>query len=571
MKKFVIMMCSIFLFCCFGNRRESISEGYSVPNSDRTNTKEKVNSVEKGKEKKSGLAKSKKNADSIVKINYEIDKKLPLGPDVLINYSFPKNEFSFITNENDDVSKNHQEKFYEVIKYYSGLEAIHPDVEPSRDIIFGNVKYLKLNNEDFSEIHDLFQSNSLISFTYRLENIGPYEAYLKIKENDYGECGHELKNLLMNECCYDFENCKEKGFLILYKRRTQDAIVLNPFYIQSEDEGTSFRLFYFSKNNTIHIYEAYSDVDDYDEDKINNQIDLIHRIEIGDNGDINVYNIDYKKRSDEELTYEDQNEISENKKKQKRLFLNYRDSILKITKPIIEKYPFGAKQLIEHQFPNEDFEIILSKSKNKTNFSSTFLNIWNYYFDINKPTNNTCFLPPIKEYKKIQLQGINEWSNGLHSINTNLKDPFANPKFNFRLPNIANYEVYYLSNLDNESNCDLSEKFTFTSLFNNCDVNGILLLYDSKTQVANIANVYSISSNPTNVSYRFFYIHNDKIHIFEGYGNHNYQNIESSQYSMDEDENHFSSKGKYKINHTDTFQIFENGEIKISQSTNNKF
>ncbi len=569
-KVITIFSCLLFISCF--NKHKVIKENVVSPKKTDTIKKVQIDTVKQGKNTSHlQLASFEKFKDSLNKIEYPIEVKLPFGSKDLINYSFPERGFSIYTDKSiDPKMRMHQEKFLRVINHFTKLETPHPDAEIQNELLlyFEDINYIELGNDNFSEENIFFNSKSINSVNYRFQNINDYEVYFKIIEdgNSYQQCDFVISNLNLNDCCYSFDACRYYGFLIFYDPINKNALIANLFYINSEDSySTSFRFSIIKENGEIKVFEAFSNLDSYQKNKINTSIIQTNEILINNN-QINLETFhDYDSSyGEDEATPERKEEIAKLRKSALLQFIKYNDSLLVNFKPIISKYPFGAIGLIEKSFPKKEITQNPEDSKSKEYLQLS--TIWNYYFELTKPIERLPYLPSSSTYKKVELSGINNWNMIFSKVNDTFLDPFIkNIHFSFKLPNIKNYEVYYLASDDYQSNCDYYDTPNSISLFKNCGVDGYLFLHDKDTETTHVINAYSINSTSTNASFRFFHIDElGTIHIYEGFANHDFHYSLEPHYGEERSEIYFNPTGKYKLKEVNTIKVLDNGNVSVN-------
>ncbi len=265
--------------------------------------------------------------DSLQSIIHPIDSLLPFGPKPLKNLIENKtNYLGFYVKSGDSLTENKKQSrkaIYDTWMYYLKL---HPyvDADLSDDYevkLLPPIKdYKVLDNSILSTLvqdgYEKEHSPINESFVARLSNITNYEVYYTTTGSDYPiGCGAFSKK--EEDCCFFREgyDCNSTGYLILYNRKKEDALVI-PAFILNNTQSYGFQLqFFYVKNNTIYIYQGYSmydrfvnengEVDRYLQHKEGRStsakgyksvgIAKAYEIEILKNGEVNVKKINHEK------------------------------------------------------------------------------------------------------------------------------------------------------------------------------------------------------------------------------------------------------------------------------------
>ena len=128
-------------------------------------------------------------------------------------------------------------------------------------------KYEKVDMESFTEIRvgeygiieNLSIPSILPTYSYRLPNMGIYEAYYAVELHGGEYCLNSQFAENIKECC-DGENynCGTAGALFLYNSKTKTTKIINLYhYLYSFHHNISYwRYFYIANDSTIMLYDG---------------------------------------------------------------------------------------------------------------------------------------------------------------------------------------------------------------------------------------------------------------------------------------------------------------------------
>lgn len=519
--------------------------------------------------------------DSLQSIIHSIDSILPFGPKSLgelinkeqnqLRFTIPKKDS--LTNRESILARKYIfDAWLYFLKFhpYADADLGEGYIEKSLPKI-NTYNYIELDGDKIEKRLGLYnEKHSIGRLAVRISNLQSLEVYYTTT-GVYGsddKCGVYDKN--EGNCCFiEGYKCNSRGHLVFYNRKNQHATFIPAYELNTEwDDGLiSFRFFYISKDNTIHIFEGNSrknyQTSGHDRYYTSKSVTLSKTFEVkiteGHKFIINNVCNDIQKEEREPNTERSK---------------MYRDSVLYSTKPIVSSYPFGSNTLINHRFPNNEFKIELTDEyypKENPHQEALFALLKYYSKDYNL-NNDYRPLPPIKKINQINIGPIEHWATPfnnqfLYSDCYIMTSEDRNRTFDFKLPDIGKYEVFFNSDPLNThyEYFDDSQKITSNQCclgkggYFKMNIKGALILYNKETQTANIINAVEISNDSKQVNFRFFYINNNnQIEIYQGYGNH--QGDLSNLGYVNGD---FNTKGKYKLNKTQTVKVQKDGKITI--------
>lgn len=517
--------------------------------------------------------------DSLQSIIHSIDSIQPFGPKSLgelINKG--QNQLSFTIPKKDSLTDRESiltrkyifDTWLYFLKFhpYADADLGEGYIEKSLPKI-NTYDYIKLNDGDKIEkrlgLYD--EKHGIGSLAVRISNIQSLEVYYTttgVYGSD-GKCGVYGKN--EGNCCFieDYK-CNSRGHLVFYDRENQHATFIPAYELNTEwDDGLiSFRFFYISEDNTIHVFEGDSrknyQTSGHDRYYTSKSVTLSKTFEV-------KITEDYKfivNKVCGNIQKEGRDSDTERSK-------IYRDSVFYSTKPIVSSYPFGSNTLINHSFPENEFEIELTEeySSNK-HHQEALCEICMYYSKDYNPNNHYNPLPSIEKINHINIGPIEYWaapfnSQFLYSDCYIETSDDRNRTFDYKLPDIGKYEVFFNSDPSNTYYDGNNQQTNYNGHCSRKDgyfkfhLRGAIILYDKETKTANVINAVEVNNDSKQVNFRFFYINNNnQIKIYQGYGNH--QVDLSNPGYVNED---FNTKGKYKLNKTHTVKVQENGKITI--------
>jgi len=229
-----------------------------------------------------GLLSCRSNDKNKVKVKETLTKnrsiydeftRLPFGSDVLISHIFPNGwDTPSESNYNNPVGP-HEKAFYEIIKFYNHLNKIEYITAPQ----FSEFKYLNIGEDTLITKNNTQYKNSI---RYRLPDFDGYQCYYASNYYTFGEIE---KNPISTK---DFKQYMSVGNLILYKKETKSASILNILnsYAYQEGDYNCYRFFFIDKNMKIKIFEGCAG-----EGSCN--LKLTHEIRILSNAEISIKEI----------------------------------------------------------------------------------------------------------------------------------------------------------------------------------------------------------------------------------------------------------------------------------------
>ncbi len=487
---------------------------------------------------------------SLQSIIHPIDSILPFGPETLGELiRSNQNDIGFTVLVNDLVRTTKdieaRKTIYNTWEYFLRL---HPyaDADLSEDYEqkllppIKSYQYVMVNDHstlsDFRYVENPSLGSIVGSYVLRLPDINKYEVYYTTTGTDgYGDCGGGY-NKTEENCCFteSWLGCNSTGNILLYDRKEQHSIVIAAFALNARrQERARQQFFYIDSNYTIHVFNGdyYYNRSRVDIKKSSHNIGLTKAAEIKilEDGKA-IMNAFCLEHTDDRIS----NEKEKHHQYINRVYGNtvnaderLRDSIVKISKPLINKYPFGDNIINKHELLWEGNIV----SKKTLDSITVFYNELSYQ-------NTSKSLPVIKKINQVNIGLVESWdeifTNRILSTNCyaySFKSGEAMIlRSNFKLPKIGLYEVFYVNDEEGEKKGK-----------------GVLVLYNANTLTANVINVLEHNDF---YSRRFLINKNSQIEIYQGLINENpYAEGESS----------------YKIDTTHIVEVLSNGEIKVTQ------
>jgi len=454
-----------------------------------------------------------------------IDSLLPFGPKSLGRLlDRQQNTLSFRITEGDTLIDPQmlaaRKEIYQTWQYFLEFHYYEDDEDPKILHSFNSYQYVKVNGHSTLSDYEYVENQQIGTIigrcALRLSNINGYEVY-------YATTGDLFSNgcfpyIIEDSCCFgeDYE-CNSTGTIVLYDRKAQHSIIIGAFALSSvPGYGNYQQFFYIDSKGTIHVFDGDSSHSRSSEKYVH--LTKSAEINILKDGKVIVEAFCEARIEDRKDLSEAQqisrynnrvwgNNLNANKK---RL-----DSILNTNTPLQKNYPFGAA--IIKTYTLLENEITVPK-QSIDSISDAYKKLFEFR---NKP------LPVIKKINQINLGLVEQW-DGIFTNRFLTSDCYYSELFlisDFRLPNIGAYEVHY--------------KAVYGK--------GVLILYDSKTETANVLNVFEVNET----YFRFFYINeNSQIEIYQGLKNN------SSDPVLD---------ATCKITKTHIINVQTNGTIKVTQ------
>jgi hypothetical protein len=432
----------------------------------------------------------------------------------------------------EDANVELKKPFFDLFGYYFKY---HP-FEEEPPLGFPSIsswEFIKINENDvFNSEYWMFsgENTSLRSFNthyYCLPDIQGYKVYYLVSRNGTTHCySSEYSFEQFPKSVYD--DCEAEGVLMFYNVKDRSAKLLNVFY-QVKDNDIQNRFFYITKQGEIQTYRLSSGYSF--QERYYNQGAYFKSSFDKDEGIIqfNLY-------PESKIQVQPKGEI----------VVNRIEDICKDEESSYVKYslPIGPSDLIGHEFPNEAFTIRtpIQTKKVESLYQEKLHDIWSWYLSFNRSNENRICLPPISEIVNpnqffdeealiIMKDDFNNYESIIYEFEEiNYASGFKNLSFGKRLPNMGAFELYYA--LIGDENDDFgcfadwykTSKNCCSAVFYECDIKGILIIYDRNTQHAVLLNIFNTDKLSNVINFRFFYVTEaGEIKLYDGSSNHEFR------------------------------------------------